>query len=531
MKTFIFLLMFLFFTSSCYAVEIPERYTNSIKNIEFFPIGARFIFNIEPDSEGNFKATVPGAFNVDSIRLLNPEIIDGNINVQSFSRTRWIPSQLAELKNLVEEQNRKVSELNSKKESLEQTLEFLEELKPEKSNPELLLNYIKTSQTLRLETENSLANLKSEISKEQEKSRMLANEFNSRRPRGDSSFIEITGKASKTVEFSAFTNAASWNPKYILNLDTNSGNVTANMFIRANEKTGLDYEGEMTLHTKNPDEKISEPSLLPLRVGIKPKIEAVGSLPNVSYSKTNAMYSSARREMKMAEMSMADEESLEFEDDAVFAPKNAPAAPAVIETLSDRTVKIKGSLTGDGTEKEFEVSGGNFELKGELLVMMIPEQRNNAWIIASMDEKNEKLIPGQAELRVDGHTSGKITLGEYGESQKKIPFGYADQITVKKEALVGKTGVSWFSGVSTNGYKLEITNGTQTEKIITVRDRLPIPTDEKIKLDVKRIEPKETERDTENRLTWKITVPAGATVPIIVDYTLSYPSGEELQYK
>ncbi len=148
-----------------------------------------------------------------------------------------------------------------------------------------------------------------------------------------------------------------------------------------------------------------------------------------------------------------------------------------------------------------------------------------------MDEGNEHLIPGEAELRVDNHSSGKIYLDEYGKSQKRIPFGYADQITVKKEALVEKTGVSWFSGVFTSGYRLEITNGTKFEQVIKVRDRLPIPTDEKIKLDVKRIEPKQKERDKENRLVWEITVPAGATVPIIVDYTLSYPSGEELLYR
>ncbi|MBR0252282.1 MAG: DUF4139 domain-containing protein, partial [Synergistaceae bacterium] len=252
-------------------------------------------------------------------------------------------------------------------------------------------------------------------------------------------------------------------------------------------------------------------------------------LPNVRYKKTNAMYSSAKMEMAADRMAEMDEYAVE--EDYAGAAVNAPSAPAVQESLSDRVINISGNLAGDGTEKEFEVSGGKMLLKGELLLMMIPEQRNNAWIIASMDESNEKLIPAQAELRVDGHVSGNIQLGEYGESQKKIPFGYAEQITVKKEALIGKTGVSWFSGVSTNGYKLEITNGTKTEKVITVRDRLPIPTDDKIKLEVKRIEPKEAERDSENRLTWKITVPAGATVPIIVDYSLSYPSGEELQYK
>ena len=527
MKILAFLLTFLFFATSCYAVDVPENYTNSIKNIEFFPSGARFTFGVEP-VEGFIKAVIPGSFNTDSIRLINPEVIEGNINVQSFARTRWTPPQLVELQAKIEEQNKKISELNAKKEALEQTLEFLNEIKPEKSNPELLLNYIKTSQTLRLETEISLVSLKNEISKEQEKSKMLSNEFNSRRPKGENSFLEITGKAKSTVEFSAFTNAASWNPKYILNLDSESGNVNVNMFVRANEKTGLDYNGKMILHTKNPDERITEPSLLPLKVGIKPKVETLGSLPNVNYARSNAMYKSARKEMARADMMMDDLATEEAATDEVFASMAAPAVPAVSESLSDRTINIKGSLTGDGTEKEFEVSGGNFELKSELLIMMIPEQRNNAWIIASMDEKNDKLIPAQAELRVDGHTSGKININE---NQKKIPFGYADQITVKKESLVGKTGVSWFSGVSTNGYKLEVTNGTKSEKIITVRDRLPIPTDEKIKLDVKRIEPKENERDTENRLTWKITVPAGATVPIIVDYTLSYPSGEELQYK
>ena len=533
MKAFLFstiILILILFAGICFAASLPGNYNNTITNIEFFPSGARFTFKIEPE-EGIFKTAIPGAFKADSIRLINPEAVEGNIDIQTYSRTRWTPPQLIELQAEFEEQTKKVSELNAKKNSLEQTLEFLDELKPEKSNPEQLLNYIKNSQALKLETENALAALKNEISKEQEKSKMLSSELNARRPSGENSFIEVSGRAKSAVEFSAFTNAASWSPKYILNLDTESGDVSVQMFVRANEKTGLDYSGKMTLHTKNPDERITEPSLTPLKVGIKPKIEAVGSLPNVSYRKTNAMYRSAASEMAMADIDTMTEEDGAENESFMAMNVQAPKASAVQETLSDRTVKIHGSLAGDGTNKEFEVAGANAKLKGKMLIMMIPELRSNAWIIASMDESNEKLIPGQAELRVDNHTSGKIMLGEYGESQKKIPFGYAEQITVKKEALVGKTGVSWFSGVSTNGYKLEITNGTQSEKVITVKDRLPIPTDEKIKLDVKRIEPKETERDRENRLTWEITVPAGATVPIIVDYTLSYPSGEELLYK
>ncbi|MBR1418263.1 MAG: DUF4139 domain-containing protein [Synergistaceae bacterium] len=69
------------------------------------------------------------------------------------------------------------------------------------------------------------------------------------------------------------------------------------------------------------------------------------------------------------------------------------------------------------------------------------------------------------------------------------------------------------------------------DKKVIIKDRLPIPTDEKIKLEVNKISPEPQERDKENRLTWELEVKSGETVKIIVDYKLTYPSGETLQYK
>ena len=299
------------------------------------------------------------------------------------------------------------------------------------------------------------------------------------------------------------------------------------MFVRASQRTGLDYTGKFTLHTKTPDERISTPDLQPLKVGIKPKQERVLSTSGMSITRTNRMYESAKRAAPMMEDTAAMYDTAE--EEAAF-PTQA-TGPAVQESISDRTVTVEGTTTGDGKDREFEVALNGLTLKAKPIITLIPEQNDKAWIIASMDEENAKLIPGTADLRVDGSSSGRIFINEFGAGQKNIPFGYADQITAKKEALIDKTGVSWFSGVLTSGYKLEITNGTNSDRFITVRDRLPIPTDEKIKLDVKRIVPAQKERDPENRLTWELTIPAGKTETIIVDYKLSYPSGEELQYK
>ena len=531
MKAFTFsILLFAFvFLSANFseAVEAPENYIDTITAIDFYPSGAKFSFKVEPaDKDGNFKAVLPGSFNADSIRALDPEYIEGDLRVETFSRERWIPSWLAPMKSQAEELENKIEKFKAQRAALEQTLEMLSEVKPEKSNPGELLSYIKDTQTLRLDTENELINIKSEITKAQAKLKAINSELNSRRPSGDTSFIVVSGKASNTVEFTAFTSAAWWQPRYVLDLSTTSGKIDTELYVRASQRTGLDFKGdEIVLHTKTPDERIVNPVLNPLKVGIKPKEEKIATVGSMSVSRNNRMFESARAPMMMAE-DLAIEDLVEDEG-ATFEAKRVQS---VKETLADRTIDAEGELPGDGSERELEIYMTTINLKGELLIMLIPEQRNNAWIIVSMDESNDKLIPATAELRVDGETTGKISIGEY-ETQKQVPFGYADAITVKKEALVEKTGVSWFSGVFTSGYKLEITNGTKAERVITVKDRLPIPTDEKIKLEVNRIDPKEKERDAENRLTWEITVPAGATVPIIVDYKLSYPSGEELLYR
>ncbi len=516
-------IIFLMFTVSSCALEIPDEYVNDITALEFYPSGAKFTFTIQNyNDDGSFSAYLPGAFNPESIRVVNPESVYGDIKAVRSSRTKWIPSQLEELKAQADEQSQKLNELTAKQAALEQTLNLLKNSVPEKSRTAALLTYIQDAQALRLKTENELSQLKNEIVIEREKLSMMNNELKAKTPRGDTSFITVSGRAKDRVIIEAFTSYASWRPEYIMNLDSTTGSIDVQMFVKASQNTGLDYEGSVTFHTKTPDERLTSPVLNPIKVGIKPKEERIATTSGLSISRNNRMYKSAREE--------ADRMMIE-DDIALEEAEENDTSPVINESISDRTVRIRGLITGDGTENQYAVIMNQLTLSSTPVIVLVPEQRSNAWIIADMAAENQHLIPGEAELRVDGHSSGKMYISEFGEGQKLIPFGYAEQITVKKEALIGTTGTSWFSGVFTSGYKLEITNGTKEDRTVTVKDRLPIPIDDKIKLNIKRIEPAQKEKDTENRFTWELNVPAGETSTIIVDYTLSYPSGEELLYK
>ena len=291
--------------------EAPESFKDSkITGIDFYPSGAKFTFNVEPeDDDGNFRAVIPGAFDVDSIRMAHPEDLEGDINIVRYPRTRWIPESMVSLKELIDDADNEIKELIAKRSAIEQTLTYLKDFEPENSKPSELLDYIKNAQELRLVSETQINTIANDITSKQDELKVMKNEFNSRRPRGDDSFIVITGKATDTVEFTAFTSAAYWGPKYILNLDSRTGEIFVTMYVRASQKTGLDFEGDMTFHTKTPDERITTPSLNPLRVAIKPKEERVGSLGTMSLTRTNRMLAKAAMEDTMLEAVEAGEEA------------------------------------------------------------------------------------------------------------------------------------------------------------------------------------------------------------------------------
>ena len=493
----------------------------SIRSVDLYPSGAKFVFAVAAGPNG-FELELPGAFQAGSVRLLNPKDA-ADLKVVQGSRANWTPPALADLKEQVEAQERAVSLLNARKASLEQTQDILKSVRPKEADAAGLLTYIQETQTLKLDVEEELVEVNAGLKKENEKLKLLRSELSERTPQNAGAFIRVTGRprTDQPLLIEAMTPAARWYPRYTMDLDAATGAIQTQMYARAVQRTGLDYAGPVTFHTKYPDEAVRAPVLDPLRVSLRPKEQ-----PRASRR--------AAQESAMADMAYAPPMAMMKNAGFAQAPMEAMDEDVALEsvmeaTMADRIVRGAGKLEGDGREAEFVL--GELQLTGKPLLVVIPEQRDNAWIVVSMDHIATPLIPGTASLRVDRHPAGTTSLPEYGLGQTRIPFGYAPQITAKKEPLIEKTGSSWFSGVFTSGYTLEVTNGMKEEKVITIRDRLPIPTDEKIKLEVKRIDPQPKERDKENRLTWELPVKPGETVKIVVDYALSYPSGEELQYR
>ena len=503
--------------------------TPAVRSVDVYPRGARFVFELTP-TEDSFRFELPGAFDAASVRLLNLTGVS-DLQVVEQGRKGWIPPSLAPLKERTDAQAKAVALLKAKAASLEQTRAMLnvstDQIKEIEGKD--LIRYMEDAQALRLKVENELADLTETLRLETEELERLEAELESRSPQRSDQIVQVSGRtnARQPLLFEARTDAARWGLRYVMDLNSATGAIDVHMFASAAQGTGLDYSGDLTFHSRQPEDSVSPPVLAPLRVALRPKHPIpVREMPALGYgiSAPAPMAVASHKEMldgALNTMDDQDEEAVEF----------GAGLPVIASTLSNVAVLGRGTLEGDGTPSD--VALGALSLKSTPLLVLIPEQRSTGWIVASMDAISTPLMPGRAELRVDGRPSGSTQIPEYGLGQSRLPFGSASRLSAKKTPLVESTGSSWLggSGIFKSGYTLEVSSGMDSEREVTVRDRLPIPVDEKIKLEVLKIDPEPTERDAENRLSWKLSVKPGETRKIVVEYTLSYPSGETLEYR
>ena len=504
-----------------------------IKALDVYPYGAKFLFAAAPAAE-DFDIELPGAFEIKSVRIINHTDTEA-VRIFTVSRSEWIPSSLEGLNSKLEELRKANTVLQSRKSALAQTQKLLNEAAPPtRTNSEDIIAYIRMAQEMKLNAENELAGIDAALNENNHAIKLLYDELNERRPKNAEEAIHITGrlKSGKVIVFEALTEFASWTPKYTMDLNSKTGAIMTRLYARSSQKTGLDYTGPITFHTRIPEGDVIAPTeIKPLKAKIKPKI------PEPQPERF-----AARSDRMMMSVSHAPRPSFDMEedfklDDEALAEMEAPDirrrfrrnidSPNTEETFTDHIVRCSGTLAGDGRESELVL--GDIQLTGKIHIELIPEQRSDAWIIAEMDDTKKPLIPGEAVLSVDEQQTGSFSIPEYGLSRQGIPLGYVPGITSKKENTDSKT-TSSLHKVSSNGFKITVTNDMQEDQTVVVKDRIPVSKDKNVKLEINSISPEPKERTKDNLLTWELDVKAGKTVNIVVEYTVSYPMGEEIIY-
>jgi uncharacterized protein (TIGR02231 family) len=494
----------------------------SVVSADFYPFGAKFTFRT--DSDGSFNFTLPGAFDRDSVRCLTMEKLT-SLKAETFPAAETSPPELEQLEKKAEDAQRSADILEGQSAALSQTIGMLSSpfpqsdggVKIDESALSGYITYLKDALKLRLDMETELADTNIALLRAQkvlddalERIEAERARLEGKKPHNSANVLAVSGTTSGPAEliFEAYTPAAGWSVVYEMAMNSATGEIKAGMNAVAHQRTGMDVNGSLSFHTRQPSFSVAPPEVRPLTVSLSLGRNAMPAANAPGYS-----------------VSIADES---FGETAKEYAREAQE-PRAVATLADVTVTGDGKIEGDGSASR--VMLGSFSMKSAPVLISIPEQNKEAWIVASLDKVPQALLPGIAELAVDGASTGTASIPETAGAIR-IPFGMAAKITSKKTPYVSTQGRSWIiKGVREDGYTLEITNGTEKETEVEVRDRIPFPTIDKVTVDVKKTDPAPAERDRENRLLWKLRLKPGETKKIAVEYSVKYPDGETPVYR
>ncbi len=197
----------------------------------------------------------------------------------------------------------------------------------------------------------------------------------------------------------------------------------------------------------------------------------------------------------------------------------APAAMSVAETERSgaaQVFRVPGGVDVPSDGSPHTLGLGEYELPCRLDYVALPVVTEGAHLRASAPNASGRvLLPGELHVFHAG-SAGDEYIGATRleltaqDADLKLYLGVDDNLTVKRELIERDTdrGSLLQRGVRmiTFGYRITVGNRTGAVQRVVVKDRLPVPRHERIKVRVLDLKPQPTSRTRLDQLSWELSL-------------------------
>lgn len=326
--------------------------------------------------------------------------------------------------------------------------------------------------------------------------------------------IAATAPGPVNIELSYLIPGAEWHPRYDARVDASAGRVSLTQQAIVTQRTGEDWsQVALSLSTARPSAATHLPDEPP------PWYLDVYKPAPVPVHAPRAM-------MKM---SAANAAGASFASDALSMTAMAPTQPPIEEAeLAPASVENSGmaqlfripggvDVPSDGSPHTLGIGG--YELPARIDYVAEPSIAAGAHLRAcATNTTGLVLLPGELHVfqaTPSGDEYVGQTLLELTAMNAELPLylGVNDNVRVKKELIERDTdkGSLLQRGIRrvTLGYRVTLANHTSAPARIALKDRLPVPRNERIKINVLDIRPQPTTRTKLEQLTWDLDLAPG----------------------
>ena len=322
-----------------------------------------------------------------------------------------------------------------------------------------------------------------------------------------------------TVTVQSQEGFATWAPVYDLRLTTGDApTLDVDRAVVVSQNTGQDWmQVRLTLSTARPGERIAPSELYPWprRIVSEEELEKQAT----------------------TQRSMADSaEGMALE---MVAPAPIVAeAPVAVANFGGAVVTYDypGRVDiRDGVE-DLRLNLDRITLAAEVWAEAVPAQDSTAYRMAEFTNSTpEVLLPGTALAYVDGTLVGAAGFELLAAgATTELGFGPLDGLRLTRvvpDRAEGDVGVFTSSNQLREAAVMTIENTTGADWDVLLRDAVPYSEQDDLQFSFEAT-PAPVRIDPEGRrgiLEWDLTVPAGQTQTVTLDYTLTWPGGYVLQ--
>jgi uncharacterized protein (TIGR02231 family) len=473
-----------------------------------------------------------------------------NVDITTAFHSRPPEAELVELQHTIEQLQQQAQLLQARQDALanrrhwlhglgEQSKEFASGLASGQMRPQDCADFFTFMAEQSTQDAEIALNLDKERQRLHAELEARRREFNQKQGNADPDrqaavvSVELSTAGELELEISYIVLNASWQPQYDVRVqmdETQSRGTVELMYIGlVQQATGESWENvNLALSTARPSLSAVLPELKPWYLNVyapppPPVTMAAAAAPMAAYSR---MRVAPENEVTYSG-SFAEEG-----EDASSAPVEAEMATATVEQTGtallfriNRSVDIPSDNSPHKTTIAFDHLPCTFDY------VSAPILEENVHLRATITNTTPHVfLTGDANIFLGGEYVGTTHMKMRSPNERfKIFLGIDDGIKVKREPIeraVDKGNLLQNDiRRSTYAYHILVHNYTGTPRKVVVRDRLPVPQHERIKVRVQSLTPPPTERTKLEVLTWEFALPANEEQHIEYRFVIEHPQG------
>ncbi|MFQ5616146.1 MAG: mucoidy inhibitor MuiA family protein [Anaerolineales bacterium] len=394
-----------------------------------------------------------------------------------------------------------------------------------------LLDFVTEKRTSAQAEKRKIAIQRREITREIEKLRKEFQQIQTTRPRERYTAaieLEISGPGKLDIELTCMQSGASWKPIYDIRLAGDQLEVS--YLGQVTQSTGEDWKDvTLTLSTASSTLAAVIPELKPWY--ISPYQPAVPRGKSVGVLAAAPAMQVARKSRAMAAGDDAEPEV----QDAVVAEAEVSQKGADDLSRSSVTYKIGDGIDIPGDKSPHKTTIAIFRLPLEFDYVVAPRQAEAAFRrIKSGNDSPYMLLPGKVQLFEEDDYIGATKLDRITPGQEiELYFGVDERLRVERELVRRETDKKLIGDKRRirYAYEIRLENHTGEAQRVLVRDQIPVPRHEELKVKLDSSTPgritsaKISKRDDLNRIEWQLRLDDGERQTLRFGFAVEFPRG------